>query len=137
MQVFMNKRISWPSRYQWMHEYALSMPGAELEFKPSWDALLYRLHGKIFLLLLRNKTLGKMANLKCDPYLSLALQGEYASIIPGWHMNKLHWVSLVLKGYTPEGLCRQLVRESYSLVREALPRKIIAEQVQLFKVDLP
>ena len=120
----MNGNIRWPARYRWMHDHALSMPGAELEYKATWDALLYRLHGKIFLLLLANSQGHRLANMKCHPYLSLALQQEYTHIIPGWHMNKLHWISLVLKGHTPMEVCKQLVLDSYALVREGLPRKL-------------
>ena len=120
----MKNPIFWPAGYQWMHEFALALPGAELEYKPTWEALLYRLHGKIFLLLLQNRQNGKLANLKCDPYVSLALQQEYPAILPGWHMNKLHWISLVLNGKTPRDVCEQLVLNSYGLVREGLPRNV-------------
>ena len=116
------QHIVWPAQYQWLHGYALSMSGAELEYKPTWDALLYRLQGKIFALLLQSKQHGTLLNLKCHPYISLALQREYATIIPGWHMNKLHWISLVLEGDTPEDVCRQVVRDSYLLIHESLPR---------------
>jgi Uncharacterized protein conserved in bacteria len=116
-------RISWPQRYRWLHEYALSKPDAVPEYKESWDAILYRLHGKIFALLLRNKT-GTLLNLKCEPYLSLDYRDRYPHVLPGWHMNKLHWISLSLKGVTPEDVCRELVDISYDLVRQGLPKKL-------------
>lgn len=117
------KRISWPPRYRWLHEYALAKPLAVLERKESWDALLYRLHGKIFALLLRNRT-GTLLNLKCDPYLALDYRTRYPSVLPGWHMNKLHWISLSLAGTTPEDVCKELVDISYELVWQGLPKKI-------------
>ena len=120
----MTTHIAWPARYLWLHEYALAKPDADLEYKESWDALLYRLHGKIFALLLRNASLGTLLNLKCDPYLSLGFRDRYPAVIPGWHMNKLHWLSLVLAGKTPEDVCRELVDISYDLVWEGLPGKI-------------
>ena len=122
MEEAMQQRITWPRRYRWLHEYALARPDAELEYKESWDAILYRLHGKIFALLLRHKTDGLLLNLKCDPYLSLAFRERHPAVTPGWHMNKLHWVSLRLKGNTPEDTCRELVDISYDLVRSGLPR---------------
>lgn len=115
-------KISWPRRYRWLHEYALQKPDAALEYKASWDALLYRLHGKIFALLLRNR-MGTLLNLKCDPYLSLDFRHRYPTVLPGWHMNKLHWNSLVLKGHTPEDVCKELVDISYDLVRQGVPKK--------------
>ncbi len=116
-------RITWPRGYRWLHAYAEAKPDAVLEYKESWDALLYRLHGKIFALLLRNKTNGTLLNLKCDPYLSLAFRERCPAVIPGWHMNKLHWISLCLRGHVPEEVCRELVDISYDLVRSGLPAK--------------
>jgi Uncharacterized protein conserved in bacteria len=117
------KRIAWPSRYLWLHEYALAKPLTVLERKESWDALLYRLYGKIFALLLRNRT-GTLLNLKCDPYLSLDYRTRYSTVLPGWHMNKLHWISLSLKGNTPENICKELVDILYDLVWQGLPQKV-------------
>lgn len=120
----MSKHITWPARYRWLHEYALTKPDAVFEHKESWDALLYRVHGKIFALLVRNAADGTLLNLKCDPYLSLEFREQYATVLPGWHMNKLHWISLSLKGHTPEAVCRDLVDMSYDLVWAGLPEKI-------------
>lgn len=58
--------ISWPPNYRWLHEYALAKPDALLEYKETWDALLYRLYGKTFALLLRNRS-GTLLNLKGIP----------------------------------------------------------------------
>ena len=117
------KKISWPPQYRWLHEYALTKAHSVPEHKESWDALLYRLHGKIFALLVRNKT-GTLLNLKCEPYLSLDFRRRYPGVLPGWHMNKLHWISLSLKERIPEEVCRELVDISYDLVRQKLPKKL-------------
>ncbi|CAK7006300.1 MAG: putative protein YjbR [Desulfovibrio sp.] len=118
----MRDAIAWPGKYRWLHEYALAKPHAVLEHKKTWDALLYRLHGKIFALLLRNKEDGTLLNLKCDPYLSLMFRERYPFVLPGWHMNKLHWISLRLAGRAPETVCKELVDISYNLVHASLPR---------------
>ena len=120
----MSKRIAWPAAYRWLEDYALAKPLAEREYKESWDALLYRIHGKIFALLLRNPRDGALLNLKCEPYLSLDFRDAYPGILPGWHMNKLHWNSLKLRLSTPEEVCRNLVDISYDLVWAGLPRKL-------------
>jgi len=114
---------TWPPKYLWLHEYILAKPDAVADFKESWDALRYFVHGKIFALLVRNGT-GTLLNLKCDPYLSLVFRGQYATVLPGWHMNKLHWVSLSLMAPTPENVCRELVDISYDLVWKGLPKRI-------------
>ena len=116
-------RTAWPHKYLWLHAYALAKPCAVADYKESWDALRYFVHGKIFALLVRNRT-GTLLNLKCDPYLSLVFREKYATVLPGWHMNKLHWVSLSLMGSTPESVCRELVDISYDLVWKGLPKRI-------------
>ena len=123
----MSSRIAWPRRYLWLHEYARSKPEAVFDYKESWDSIRYFVHGKIFGLLLRNAADGLLLTLKCDPYLSLGFRNEYPTVIPGWHMNKLHWISLCLKGRTPEDVCRQLVDISYDLVWQGLPGKVKGE----------
>jgi len=115
---------TWPSKYLWLHEYALAKPDVIVDYKESWDALRYFVHGKIFALLVRNKAAGMLLNLKCDPYLSLDFRERYDTVLPGWHMNKLHWISLSLMGDTPESVCRELVDVSYDLVWKGLPKKI-------------
>jgi len=124
----MSGRIAWPPAYHWLHEYVLAKPEAVFEYKESWDAMLYRLYGKIFALLLRSKDYGILLNLKCDPYMSLAFRERYRTVMPGWHMNKLHWVSLSLEGRTPEDACKELVDISYDLVRAGLP-KVVREGI--------
>ena len=120
----MKDPITWPRPYLWLHDYTQAKPDTEVEHRESWDAILYRLHGKIFALLLRNRADGVLLNLKCDPYLSLGFRERYATVMPGWHMNKLHWISLSLKEHTPEDVCMELVDISYDLVRQKLPKKL-------------
>ena len=114
---------AWPTKYLWLHEYALAKPHAVADYKESWDALRYFVYGKIFALLVRNST-GTLLNLKCDPYLSLDFRARYPTVLPGWHMNKLHWISLSLMGDTPASVCRELVDISHDLVWMGLPKRV-------------
>ena len=59
-------------------------------------------------------------NVKCPPDLSAALRQNYAAVLPAWHMNKLHWVTLRLHGDLPAGEIAQLLRLSYDM---PLPRR--------------
>lgn len=119
--------IKWPAKYAWLHEYLLQKNGAELEHKLTWNAFLYRLHGKIFALLLRNNQGEVLLNLKCDPMLSIEFREQYKGVQPGWHMNKVHWISLYLKTKTPDDAVRELVDISYDLIAAALPKKVREE----------
>jgi predicted DNA-binding protein (MmcQ/YjbR family) len=61
-------------------------------------------------------------DVKCDPEESLALQAEYPQITPGYHLNKRHWITIVLDGGVPDDLVEQLVAASHALVRPRTPR---------------
>jgi predicted DNA-binding protein (MmcQ/YjbR family) len=62
-------------------------------------------------------------NLKCDPERAVILRDEYESILPGYHMNKRHWNTLVLDGSLPSKLIGELIDHSYDLVAASLPKK--------------
>lgn len=53
--------------------------------------------------------------LKCNPEESLALQEEFSQVTPGYHMNKKHWITVVVEGF-PEALLEQLISDSHALV---------------------
>jgi predicted DNA-binding protein (MmcQ/YjbR family) len=63
-------------------------------------------------------------NLKCDPDRAVDLREQYESIIPGYHMNKQHWNTLILDGSLPADLVKELVRHSYDLVFASLSKKM-------------
>ena len=78
--------------------------------------------GKMFALYSEDDD-GLRMNLKCDPKRAIELREEHEAIIPGYHMNKKHWNTLMLDGSLPAGLVKELIRHSYDLVFAALPRK--------------
>lgn len=119
--------ISWPDRHAWMHDYLMQKPGAVFERKESWNALLYRLHGKIFALLLRHSSGETLVNVKCDPFISIEFREACPHVRPGWHMNKLHWLSMHLDGKIPREMSEDLISISYELVRSALPGRLQKE----------
>ena len=55
-----------------------------------------------------------IVNFKCDPILISSLRGE-TGIFPAYHMNKTHWISLILDGSVPEADILSMIRESYQL----------------------
>ena len=62
--------------------------------------------------------------MKCDPERSLDLRDRYEGIIPGYHMNKKHWNTLILDQTLPENLIRELIDHSYDLVFASLTKKV-------------
>ena len=96
------------------------LPGSEREnpFGPEWD--VYKVRGRVFLLLPLDGT-GRVT-LKSQPDDAEALRETFADIVPGYHMNKKHWITLNPGPSLEEGLVTELVTESYLLVVEKLPR---------------
>ncbi|MDO4898289.1 MAG: MmcQ/YjbR family DNA-binding protein [Rothia sp. (in: high G+C Gram-positive bacteria)] len=104
-------------------EAAAELPGAELTypFGEEWD--VYKVRGKVFMLL-TEVTGQPMVILKVDPAESQLLQQTYEGIVPGYHMNKKHWVSLLPGKDVPGRLVGELVLESYLLVIEqSVPKR--------------
>lgn len=94
----------------------------ELPFGP--DTLVFKLCGKIFALATLDE-IPLRINLKCDPEKAISLREEYPNLIfPGYHMNKKHWNTVVLKGNLPESLSFNLIDHSYNLVLQSLPKKV-------------
>lgn len=100
---------------------AAELPGATLThpFGPDWD--VFKVRGKVFLLLTA-VTGSQQAILKVDPLDGEALRSEYSFISPGYHMNKRHWVSVHPNPKLTPQLLAELVTDSYRLVVEKLPR---------------
>jgi len=66
-------------------------------------------------------------NLKCDPEQAEELRANYESIVPGFHMNKMHWNTVYFNGDVPDKMMRALIDESYGLVVKSLTKKAQAE----------
>lgn len=102
-------------------EYAEELPGAELEhpFGPDWE--VFKVRGKVFMLM--TEVPGRLVViLKSDPDEARALRDENRHISPGYHMNKKHWITVEGGDTVDESLVRELVTESYRLVVARLPK---------------
>jgi predicted DNA-binding protein (MmcQ/YjbR family) len=63
-------------------------------------------------------------NLKCDPERAIELREQNDAILPGYHMNKKHWNTVMMDGRVPDNLVRELIDHSYDLVFKSLPAKV-------------
>ena len=98
-----------------LREYCLSKSGAEetLPFGP--DTLVFKVGGKAFLLTgLENIDL--RFNVKCDPDKGIELREEFSCVLPGWHMNKKHWNTIVVDGTVSSKQLKEWIDHSYDLV---------------------
>jgi len=98
-----------------LREYCLSRPGAEetLPFGPA--TLVYKVNGKMFLLTgLDEEQLS--FNVKCDPDKAIELREEFSCVLPGYHMNKKHWNTVVVDGSVADKQLKEWIDHSYELV---------------------
>jgi predicted DNA-binding protein (MmcQ/YjbR family) len=102
--------------------YCLSKPAVSESFPFDNRTLVFKVAGKIFVL--TDVECYDSVNLKCNPEMAIELREKYAFIIPGYHMNKKHWNTVLLNGEISSVLLKELVDHSYSLVVQNLPKKI-------------
>lgn len=100
-----------------VEQYILSMPNAVREYPFGADVAVYKVGGKMFALMSENKSPVNLS-LKCDPLLAQTLRNKYESVMPGYHLNKKHWNTLVLTGQLSWAEVQDLIRHSYQLVCE-------------------
>ena len=107
-------------------DHMLAMIGVTEETPFGPEVLVYKVGGKMFATLGMDEEVARM-NLKCDPDRALELREEHEGILPGYHMSKKHWNTLVLDGSLPGALVVELIDHSYELVFAGLPRKVREE----------
>ena len=56
-------------------------------------------------------------NVKCDPEWRDFYRSVYQSVVPGFHMNKEHWSSIILDGTVPVNDIKRMIEESYDLTK--------------------
>jgi predicted DNA-binding protein (MmcQ/YjbR family) len=92
------------------------MPGAVEEYPFGPTASVFKVGGKIFAIAsLASET--PNVSLKCEPELGELLRAGHEAIVPGYHLNKRHWLTVTLGSDAPDSLVRDLVEDSYDLVR--------------------
>lgn len=99
--------------------YFMTLPEVEecTPFGP--EALVYKVAGKIFAIVSPDDFPSRV-NLKCEPEYAVELRERYAAVLPGWHMNKRHWNTVLLDDSLSGELLRELALDSYRLVVQGL-----------------
>ena len=101
----------------------LDQPSAEETFPFSAELSVFKVGGKVFAL----SDLGAAPlkiSLKCVPEVAVKLRIEYPAVTAGYHLNKQHWNTVLLDGTVPDSLVREMIEDSYDLVRAKLPRAV-------------
>jgi len=85
------------------------------------DALVFKVKHKMFALVSQNiqntrNHATPVVTLKCEPADCIVLTSEFESVVPGYHMNKKHWITITLEGDVTDSMLSDLVKNSYNLV---------------------
>ena len=116
--------------FEQAEQYLLSKPETSLYYPFGDEVKVFRVKNKMFATL----ALGKMGkgygenkdwwlNLKCDPDEAIMLRDIFPSIIPGYHMNKRHWNTIILDGSIPQGEIERMIDNSFMLVVSKMTKK--------------
>ena len=112
-------------------QYLLSKPFSTESFPFGEGVSVFKVNNKLFALLSLGKPDQQQAdkpaywwlNLKCDPQEAVMLRDIFPAIIPGYHMNKLHWNTLILDDSIPVGEIERMIDNSFNLVVSNLPKQ--------------
>lgn len=104
-----------------LREKCLSLPYVEEKFPFDEYTLVFYVGSKLFAL--TDLQTPNSVNLKCDPEQAIELRERYMGIVPGYHMNKKHWNTVVFNADVSDKLILELLHNSYQLVWNKLPRK--------------
>jgi len=95
----------------------------ELPFGP--DTLVFKVAGKVFLLIGLNQVGQLSFNVKCDPDYAVQLREQYGqTVTPGYHMNKKHWNTVYANRELSDERLFELIDHSYTIIVQALPKRI-------------
>lgn len=101
-----------------VEDFVLSMPNAKLDYPFGEGVAVYKAGDKMFALIQEGKDPARLS-LKCDPTLAETLREKYETVLPGYHLNKKHWNTIILTGQLPWEEVQDLIRHSYQLVAGA------------------
>ena len=98
-----------------IREYVLSLKNVSESFPFGNDTLVFKVNNKIFLLASLSSEVLQF-NVKCDPEYAVELREQYSCILPGYHMNKKHWNTIIVDGHLSAKQLKEFIKDSYSLV---------------------
>ncbi len=105
--------------------YCITKAGVTESFPFDSNTLVFKVMGKMFALCDVNNF--ESINLKCDPELAVELREQYEGVLPGYHMSKVHWNTVLMDGSIDDRLICEWIDNSYNLVVASLTKKLQAE----------
>nr|WP_319399974.1 MmcQ/YjbR family DNA-binding protein [uncultured Carboxylicivirga sp.] len=103
-------------------EYCLKKKAVTEDFPFDETTLVFKVAGKMFAL--TDLEGDFYLNLKCDPELAIELREQYDCVMPGYHMSKKHWNTILINGLVKDELIYQWIDHSYDLIVNGLTKKV-------------
>jgi predicted DNA-binding protein (MmcQ/YjbR family) len=104
-----------------LRDHCLSFAGAEETFPFGPKTSVFKVGGKMFALSQLSAD-SLRVSLKCEPELAEALRESHPAVVPGYHLNKRHWNTVIIDGSLPGQTIRDMIEDSYELVVSNLPQ---------------
>lgn len=101
-----------------VEKYILEMPNSILEYPFGEGVAVYKTNDKMFALISEGSDPLRLS-LKCDPQLAVVLREKYETVMPGYHLPKKHWNTIILSGQLPWEEIQGMITLSYNLVKES------------------
>ena len=108
-----------------IRDYCMSKKGTTESFPFDEVTLVFKVMGKMFALASLDGE--PRVNLKCDTDKTFSLREEYPAIIPGYHMSKVNWNTVLMDDTLHDDFVKTLIDDSYNLIVEKLTKKIKLE----------
>ena len=99
--------------------YCLTFPEVYEDYPvedPNWTCMRIRTSRRIFAWIFERQGC-IWINVKCDPSWREFWRSAYESVVPAYHMNKVHWNSIILDGSVPRKEICRMIGESYDLCK--------------------
>lgn len=89
---------------------------------PNWTVMRHWKNRKGFAFLYEYQ--GRLqVNVKCDPAETAFWRGAFEGVIPGYHMNKTHWNTILLNGSVPDSEIGTMIGESYRITAPKMGKR--------------
>ncbi len=99
-----------------LRAYVLEKLDVEEGFPFGESTLVFKVGGKLFLLVSLDAQ-PLQFNVKCNPECAIELRDEFASVLPGYHMNKKHWNTVIVDNSLTNRHLKEFIDHSYELVK--------------------
>jgi predicted DNA-binding protein (MmcQ/YjbR family) len=103
-----------------LRELCLGFPGSAETFPFGPLTSVFKVGEKMFALSQLDERPVRVS-LKCEPPLAEQLRAAHPAVVPGYHLNKRHWNTVIIDGSIAEQAIRDMIEDSYDLVVSKLP----------------